>query len=448
MGNRVDSKTAYRVAGAAVTNLSIAVRTASSLDVVSSVGTDATVPSFNATEAGLAPASAGGTVNFLRADGTWAAAGETGKIAIYNSSGVPTFYATLALAMTASVSGDSINLFANITETTAVTLKTGVNINGNGFKITFNDAGTTSGVQTIGTVYISKWIDFSILRTGGSGGYGFDLSNTGETQIDASGVFIESDYGLACQTASAGTASSFVKGIRFKGVTGGIAAQVNLIDIVGITDTGYGVYLSGNAYGDRCVGRATSGSAAGLVYLGTQQMTNSTGIGISVRGIGSGSGSGPYYNCNGISAANIGVFTAFGFYNGSALSSTYIAIQGSFAQNSSFISVLDNAAKYNYELSNCYLKTTTAATVFGDDNRTVKNCTIICEWNNAGGHGITVANNMTIFNNCIKVANASANCINGTQAWYANNTFEGATTPVVGTQLITNTSDSQGNILK
>jgi hypothetical protein len=33
------------------------------------------VPTFNATTAGIVPASGGGTVNFLRADGTWAAAG-------------------------------------------------------------------------------------------------------------------------------------------------------------------------------------------------------------------------------------------------------------------------------------------------------------------------------------------------------------------------------------
>jgi hypothetical protein len=39
----------------------------------SSTGTDATLPLFTSTEAGLAPSSGGGTTNFLRADGTWAA---------------------------------------------------------------------------------------------------------------------------------------------------------------------------------------------------------------------------------------------------------------------------------------------------------------------------------------------------------------------------------------
>ena len=44
----------------------------------SDTGTDATLTAFNSTQAGLAPASGGGTTNFLRADGTWAAAGGGG----------------------------------------------------------------------------------------------------------------------------------------------------------------------------------------------------------------------------------------------------------------------------------------------------------------------------------------------------------------------------------
>jgi len=41
--------------------------------LTSSTGTDATLPLVSSADAGLAPASGGGTANFLRADGTWAA---------------------------------------------------------------------------------------------------------------------------------------------------------------------------------------------------------------------------------------------------------------------------------------------------------------------------------------------------------------------------------------
>lgn len=41
--------------------------------ITSDTGADATLPIFSTTDAGLTPGSGGGTTNFLRADGTWAA---------------------------------------------------------------------------------------------------------------------------------------------------------------------------------------------------------------------------------------------------------------------------------------------------------------------------------------------------------------------------------------
>lgn len=57
-------------AAPAVTDLTY---TASTRLLESSTGTDVTLPVVSSTNAGLAPASGGGTTNFLRADGTWAA---------------------------------------------------------------------------------------------------------------------------------------------------------------------------------------------------------------------------------------------------------------------------------------------------------------------------------------------------------------------------------------
>lgn len=57
-------------AGGAGTNLSY---TAATRVIASDTGTDATLPLVSSGDAGLAPASGGGTTNFLRADGTWAA---------------------------------------------------------------------------------------------------------------------------------------------------------------------------------------------------------------------------------------------------------------------------------------------------------------------------------------------------------------------------------------
>jgi hypothetical protein len=49
--------------------------TAATRVLASDTGTDATLPLVTTGDAGLAPASGGGTTNFLRADGTWAAPG-------------------------------------------------------------------------------------------------------------------------------------------------------------------------------------------------------------------------------------------------------------------------------------------------------------------------------------------------------------------------------------
>lgn len=47
--------------------------TAATRVLTSSTGTDVTLPLVSSSAAGLSPASGGGTTNFLRADGSWAA---------------------------------------------------------------------------------------------------------------------------------------------------------------------------------------------------------------------------------------------------------------------------------------------------------------------------------------------------------------------------------------
>jgi hypothetical protein len=58
------------LAGGGATNLTY---NAATRVIASDTGTDATLPLVTSSDAGLAPASGGGTTNFLRADGTWAA---------------------------------------------------------------------------------------------------------------------------------------------------------------------------------------------------------------------------------------------------------------------------------------------------------------------------------------------------------------------------------------
>lgn len=56
--------------------------TAATRLLASSTGADVTLPLFTSTDAGLTPLSGGGTSNFLRADGTWAAPPAGGSLAL------------------------------------------------------------------------------------------------------------------------------------------------------------------------------------------------------------------------------------------------------------------------------------------------------------------------------------------------------------------------------
>jgi hypothetical protein len=99
-------------------------------------------------------------------------------------------------------------------------------------------------------------------------------------------------------------------------------------------------------------------------------------------------------------------------------------------------------------LSGATTVNTTSLATYGS----LKNCTIINDWNSALGHGVSANSVLTVINCAIKVFNSSANCLNAASAVtmkYSNNSFEGATTPVNPniTQGIINTHDNQGKII-
>ena len=76
-------------------------------------------------------------------NGSWQVGGSaSGVFGIADTSGVYTFYATLTLAMAAATAGQTIEMFADVTESsvTSITLKNGVNINGNGHTYNYTAA--------------------------------------------------------------------------------------------------------------------------------------------------------------------------------------------------------------------------------------------------------------------------------------------------------------------
>jgi hypothetical protein len=76
----------------------------------------------------------------------------SGKIGIADSNGAFTYYSTLAAACTAAVSGQTITLFTDVTETTATAaiLPNGVDLNLNGNSYILDVAGVTNAIETAG----------------------------------------------------------------------------------------------------------------------------------------------------------------------------------------------------------------------------------------------------------------------------------------------------------
>lgn len=419
------------------------------------------------------PTTDGAVGEVLQTDGTgniaWAAAsgGGSGILGISDSSGAYTYYSDFASAISAASSGDTIEMFADIEETTntTVTLIDGITINGNGHTYTLNVDDTADAFTftvASGTVYLNN---IKVVRTGRTAGTtsGATFNHVSNT-IKCQGAVFINDYGRGFR-GDAGSIHNAHIISYLEGIYAPFSSK-NIHDCyIKITGTAQGTYISGGfMYG------TTVEASANAIYMAAGQIYNSVGIATTGYGIVS---NGEIYNCVGKSTSNYGI-SGQRVTNCVAISSTNYATNASTSRNCTFISVSGRGAfrgshqnatiisssnigiNEPVELDNCYVESSTNIPVNFRDNSEVRNSSIYSKWNNTGGHGttsFTVRTNPIVTNTSIKVANASAYCLNmypGSTLRYANNSFQGSTTPVNTTNLtqgITNTSDSQGNIL-
>jgi hypothetical protein len=363
-------------------------------------------------------------------------AGSSGGIwGIANSSGVYTYYATLTLAMAAAVSGNTIELFADIVETgsVAITLKSGVKINGNGHTYTLSVNDNTHALICSVTVELFNW---KVVRTGrANGSGGLVLSCAGGT-LRAQGVIMQNTYGTAVIDGAA------IYGLNAIGYYSGFALQFEATrhyDCIG-ESTGLGSGIE-STYTVNCTGIAISG--AGITGNGTH--LNSTGISTS----GSGLSGQTFTDCVGLSTSGTGISATSQGRNCIGISTSGVGGDGVFYE-----STLISSSNYGATatLYNCYVQSTSS---IATSNSNIYNSSIRCLWDNVAGHCTATFSlgSRDILNSFLQVTNASAYCINGYggSTWkYSNNSFKGATTAVNSTNIIqgiTNTSDNQGNIL-
>ena len=388
----------------------------------------------------------------------FSSASATGIWGIANTSGVYTYYATLTLALASATSGQTIEMFADVTESsaTSITLKDGVNINGNGH--TYNYTATTGNCFIDNGVAVTCTIQNLIVnRTNHSSGSVWTITS-GSTNIDFLGsktYMTSASAGDYVATLTGTIQNLWVKGIgtSVRGTFGGTLyncyAEVtgggygitqlfpNATDCVGISVSGRGFYVYEDGTLTRCYGKSTSNYGMFCETSGTSLIL---------------------YNCTCVSASGVGLYVRGStVYTTTAISTSNVAIQCAFANNQIFNSSVRSASSnaINGQAGDkCY-----NVSCIADGSSSMaggvitSNSVIICNWNNANGFAYTGAVvNAELTNSFLQVTNASANCIYGTSPVsikYANNIYKGSTTPVNAnvTQLITNTQDNQGNIL-
>lgn len=393
-----------------------------------------------------------------------------GILGIANTSGVYTFYANYTLAMSAATSGQCIEQFADITETGTVeiTIKDGVNIDGHGHTYTLSNAGTYSNFKDSALCKISI-NNLIIKRTTGLGSCiqidnGSVIDGSGSTCINtvASGEGVTITYGNIMNIIARSTGASS-KGIVL--FTGGDpeSPQAQNCTAFGVS---YGIYTYGEGgYVKNCYGEG----GYGISNLKGKTI-NSYGLGSTIGvysnyGFGctgySPSGSGYAGNgnlCSGFSITGLG-FEGFGIQC-IGKSTSGVGFFGG-----GYNCVGSSSSNYGFRLHEGYnlyssvaLSVTSNPIAVTNDGGAVSSqildCSIICSWDNASGHGIYVSSAGTTqvaVGNNIRVVNASANGYYSTAAKtvkYANNSFNGAAAIVNAnvTQGVSGTVDSQGNI--
>jgi hypothetical protein len=407
-----------------------------------------------------------------------------GIVGISDSLGLYSYYSTFSSAMSAATSGQTIELFSDINETTNTTinLKNGVNINGNNHTYTLITTGTSNCFQDAGVAVNCSISNIIIKRLGGTASSTDTLCLyiTGASNIKAYGTkLIGGTTNMRCLTIN--NAGAEVFGIYAEGYNPTITVtNGTLNDSTAKSLNGGGISVGASGKIIKCIGYGVNVggiSNAGLAidsfgYDPGVQGFGNTGTAINCTGWSNGSGGficqggSTNINCNGYSTAQIGFFSN-GAVNvisckGYSSAGAGIAMVNGAAYDSMGFSTtsygiwVTNSGGSITDLRSCKAISLAAIALFMNNVNSgckIYNTEAYSKWNNAAGHGIVVAgNNAEIVQCTIEVTNASANSINATSALttkYANNAFKGSLTAVTSniTQGMVNTHDAQGNIL-
>lgn len=405
---------------------------------------DITTNDVSTAKHGFAPKAPNDTAKFLRGDGTWAvpASGSaSGIFGIANTSGVYTFYSTITLAMAAAVAGQTIEVFADITVTTATTytLKDGVHINGNGHTFTNTHNTTSFNVFTDGGGNVScNIINYRIVRNGTSSNGGNTINLQGTGTFDFTGTQIirlaNSDFGLCIGISNTVTVTNLYASSERGQVFNCISSSASFINcyfrqVSGSSSCGSN---QGTMLGCTVLAQITTAlSITGAAYVANCYINSGTGQAVTIIG-------GELVNSSCVSTTNYAVNISGGEVINCHIRSN--------SQNALFMG--------GGIVTQCRILTASAASING--NATVVRLyqsDVFCQWNDVNGHGIQRP--LDVHQNRIRVSNLSAKGLFSSVAAntsYSQNQFVGPSTysaPVSATitQTIINTEDNQGNLV-
>lgn len=370
--------------------------------------------------------------------------GSSGKLAIYDSNGVPTFYSTLTSAFTAATSGQTIHFLTSLTETltTALTIPFGVNVNLNGNTLTFAQPNANSSIETSASVgYVGQFINGTVTRSSGSGIIFSVLNTASDVQIDFSGL-VTKDYsgGQHFVSAKAETEPKF-KNLTCIATTNNPVSGATVVENFTVkTTSGYcfenitAIKCTASTTSGRCYSSATTINSIGYSTSGTVYFSSNC-----YNSFGSSSSGIAFRDCTTVSC--------YGYSNSSW--ANYLGIK---VELSKMYSVSNNAISGNPEISNSLLISDSSYPLNVGNGCKINNNRIICNWNSSAARGIIMGTGCEISHNTIRMANVSSYGI----AFGAGESSYGTLNSAAGcagvyhpghTQLTVNVADAQGNIL-
>lgn len=419
---------------------------------------------------------------------------QNGRFGIANSNGAYSYHGTLQSAINAAVVGQTVEVFADYTELTdlSVILKNGVNINGNGHTYTLSGNGTASCLIDNGVTANCKINNFNLVRTSSTTYNTLNkaaLNLTGASIIDCSGsTFTGSSavsvivngpiklsnivvYGSLSSQLVISSSGAIVSNVYAHNTTLNGSSFTGCISNTGILQNATAYHTGGNpaitngttgkalgcrAYSTSAVGFDNQGIAqdchgfstftAGFTCFVASISENCTGTSSASAGISiNGQNGARLLNCVGYSTAGQGITATNGFMMGchgySTANNGIGASNGNNGTGSAYncTAISDTSSAFALSTQNAY---------------TISNCTIIARAANSAASGIEIGFYTVpylIVGNTIQVTSNTANCIRSNAAAsirYSQNRFTGALVSVGTniTQAIVNTEDAYGNI--